>query len=146
MTHRRGIVAALALLALLLGSTAVQAQDGDGWTPEAVQDLVIERSQRYGARPSRVLAVAACETGQTWLPWRTDGRLLRGAHGELGIGQWLAGGAWLQTPHYRQWGYDVRLAYESGDPDAIVWDVDGLAWAFSPAAPSTMSGQWSCAW
>ncbi len=112
--------------------------------PGAVVAALRERALAHGADPALVLAVARCETGGTYWPWRADGSLLRGAAGELGIGQWLAGGAWYSTPHYREYGYDIRAAYASGDPEAIEWDIDALAWAFSPRAPAGFGRQWSC--
>lgn len=134
--------AILHLTVLTMLAVAPQAQRAI--SPDEVKAVLRERAETHGADVATVLRVADCETGGTWSPWRADGSLLRGSSGELGIGQWLAGGAWYETPGWRDYRYDLRAAYESGDPEALDWDLDNLAWAFGASAPARMRGQWSC--
>ena len=94
-----------------------------------------------------VLAVARCETGYTFMPWRENGNLRRGSLGEVGVGQWLPPveqNHWGRTPHWREYRYHILAAYVQGDPNAIWWDADALAWSMGPAAPAGFRSGWSC--
>lgn len=110
---------------------------------EAVRGLLRERALAHGADPAEVLAVAACETGGTFDPY------LVGGHGERGLGQWLPGrgNAWDLTPAWREQGIDIVSAYRRGDPDAVWFDADMLAWSFGAEAAARYPGlraHWSC--
>lgn len=105
------------------------------WTPTDIQDLIIDRANYYGANASELIRVASCETGGTFSPY------LIGSMGERGVAQWLPGNAaWRSTPAYKQYGIDIVSMYRSGDPDAIYFDIDMMAWAFA----NRMQSQWSC--
>lgn len=117
------------------------------WTAERTIALLTERAMAHGSDPYEVLAVARCETGWTFMPWRENGYLLRGSLGEVGVGQWLPPverNHWGRTPHYREYGYHIEVGYISGDPEAIWWDADALAWSMGPAAPWGFRQGWSC--
>ncbi len=135
------VVAVVGLLAGLISvtwaPTRVSAQMASYLDGDDLRSLAVERAEAWGASSSRVLAIVRCETGNKW---RTD---LIGAAGELGAGQWMAGGAWYATPQYRVLGVDIRTLYQEDHPDAPFWDMDGLAWSFSPAAPPGFIRQWS---
>ncbi len=134
---RATVMAGLAVY--VIGTSGVRPVFAESMlTRDELQSLIVERSEAWGASAQRVLGIARCETGGKW---RTD---LIGSSGELGVGQWLARGAWYETKHFKQDHIDVRALYQSGHPDAYWWDVDGLAWAFSPHAPSVFWQQWSC--
>ena len=107
-------------------------------SPDEVVELATERAIAWGASVPRVLGIIRCESGGTFSPH------LVGRDGELGLGQWLAGGAWYSTPQFRKWGLDIRALYRAGDPDATFWDIDGLSWSFSWQAPAEFWRQWSC--
>ena len=138
MTYRtaRRVILHAALLVLLAAVTAMPAKAT--MAPAWIADEVATRAAQYGASAARVLAVIDCETGGSFNP------NVIGSAGERGLGQWLAGGHWYATPHYRELGVDVRALYRAGDPDAVYWDLDGLAWAFSPLAPAGFWRGWSC--
>lgn len=146
---RAAVHAAIMLLALGAYATVYGGQAPPAYAHHVTQDDVIalatERAEAWGASPARVLSIIRCETGGKMRPDYPDGRLLVGSSGELGVGQWLRGGAWESTPQSRVLGINVRALYQNGDPEALFWDVDGLAWAFSPKAPRGMQAQWSCA-
>ncbi|MFN0073552.1 MAG: hypothetical protein ACKVVP_18880 [Chloroflexota bacterium] len=134
-------------------STASGAENVDAaildapWTAERTIELLIERAMAHGSSAYEVLAVARCETGYTFMPWRANGNLLRGSQGEVGVGQWLPPverNHWGRTPHWREHGYHVEIGYLSGDPSAIWWDADALAWSMGPMAPAGFRSGWSC--
>ena len=129
----------IVVMALIAFGPLVHQVHANHMSPDEVTDLATERAIAWGASVPRVLGVLACETGRTFNPH------VIGKAGELGGGQWLARGAWYGTKHFREWGIDVRAMYQEGHPDATFWDMDGLAWAFSPQAPPGFWRQWSCA-
>lgn len=141
MTYRtaRRIILHAVLLALIATASASSPPATAHRAPDWIADEVATRAAQYGAAPARVLAVIDCETGHSYSPF------VIGRAGERGLGQWLAGGHWYATPHYRELGVDVRAMYRDDNPDAVYWDIDGLAWAFSPLAPSGFWRGWSCA-
>ena len=119
-------------------SRGVEASVADEpWSAERTVALLTQRAIAHGSDPYEVLAVARCETGYTFMPWRDNGYLRRGSLGEVGVAQWLPPvqlNHWGRTPHWREYGYNVELGYLSGDPSAIWWDADALAWSMGPAA------------
>lgn len=117
------------------------------WTTERTIALLTERAMAHGSAVYEVLAVARCETGYTFMPWRDNGYLRRGSLGEVGVGQWLPPverNHWGRTPHWREHRYHILAGYLEGDPDAIWWDSDALAWSMGPAAPAGFKSGWSC--
>lgn len=130
---RRSVVALV--IAWSVAVTSGSEAQANHLTKDDVVALATERAEAWGARPSRVLAIIRCETGNTW---RSD---LIGKAGEVGRAQWLARGAWYGTRHYTEWGIDIRAMYHAGDPDAEFWDIDGLAHA---QARPDLAYQWSC--
>jgi hypothetical protein len=117
------------------------------WSAERTIALLTERAIAQGSSPYEVLAVARCETGYTFMPWRENGNLLRGSMGEVGVGQWLPPverNHWGRTPHWQEYQYHIMAAYVNGDPNAIWWDADALAWSMGPAAPAGFRSGWSC--
>jgi len=117
------------------------------WSAERTIALLTERALAQGSSPYEVLAVARCETGYTFMPWRENGNLRRGSMGEVGVGQWLPPverNHWGRTPHWQEYQYHIMAAYVNGDPDAIWWDADALAWSMGPAAPAGFRSGWSC--
>jgi hypothetical protein len=117
------------------------------WSAERTIELLTERAIAHGSSPNEVLAVARCETGYTFMPWRENGNLRRGSMGEVGVGQWLPPverNHWGRTPHWLEHQYHIMAAYVNGDPDAIWWDADALAWSMGPAAPRGFKSGWSC--
>lgn len=105
-----------------------------------VEQLIIERSEVHGAEVQEVLRVARCEN-RNLVPG-----LRNPTSGAIGIGQWLPGRGnhWDRTPHYREVGIDIHQAYVVGDVNALFYDVDALAWSFSPHAPQGNKRGWSC--
>lgn len=142
----------LALLlqaALLLVSAMAPTLEAfaDELTSDRVIELLVERALAQSADAHEVLVVARCETGFTFNPWRDDGSLRRGRLGEVGLGQWLPPverNHWGRTPHWKESGYHIEIAYEIGDPAAIWWDADALAWAMGPGAPLGFKRGWTC--
>jgi hypothetical protein len=130
------------------GAEPVEAEVVDEpWTAERTIALLTERALVHGSAVYEVLAVARCETGYTFMPWRENGYLRRGSLGEVGVGQWLPPverNHWGRTPHWREHQYHILAAYVQGDPSAIWWDADALAWSMGPAAPSGFRSGWSC--
>jgi hypothetical protein len=130
------------------GAKAVEAEVADEpWTGERTISLLTERAIAHGSAVYEVLAVARCETGYTFMPWRENGNLRRGSLGEVGVGQWLPPverNHWGRTPHWREYQYHILAAYVQGDPNAIWWDADALAWSMGPAAPAGFRSGWSC--
>ena len=123
------------------------AVEDEPWTAERTIALLTERALAHGSAVYEVLAVARCETGYTFLPWRANGYLLRGSLGEVGVGQWLPPverNHWGRTPHWREHRYHILAGYVQGDPSAIWWDADALAWSMGPAAPAGFRSGWSC--
>jgi hypothetical protein len=117
------------------------------WTAERTIALLTERALIHGSAVYEVLAVARCETGYTFMPWRENGYLRRGSLGEVGVGQWLPPverNHWGRTPHWREHQYHILAGYVQGDPAAIWWDADALAWSMGPAAPAGFRSGWSC--
>jgi hypothetical protein len=128
------------------GGVAASLAD-EPWTAERTVALLTQRAIAQGSDPYEVLAVARCETGYTFMPWRDNGYLRRGALGEVGVAQWLPpvqSTHWGRTPHWREYGYNIEVGYLSGDPSAIWWDADALAWSMGPAAPAGFRAGWSC--
>lgn len=119
---RLELIIALALLLNLFASSDA----------EAIERLIIERSGIHGANPTQVLRVARCES-------RLNPNAI-GASGERGIAQWHPRGIWYSTPAYREQGIDIRVEYIRGNTDAVYFDVDQMAWAFSRGYAS----HWSC--
>jgi hypothetical protein len=130
------------------GGIAAEAEVADEpWTGERTIALLTERAIAHGSAVYEVLAVARCETGYTFMPWRENGNLRRGSLGEVGVGQWLPPveqNHWGRTPHWREYRYHILAAYVQGDPNAIWWDADALAWSMGPAAPAGFRSGWSC--
>jgi hypothetical protein len=130
------------------GSGAVETAVADEpWTAERTIALLAERALANGSDPYEVLAVARCETGYSFMPWRDNGALRRGSLGEVGVGQWLPPverNHWGRTPHWREYQYHILAGYLEGDPSAIWWDADALAWSMGPAAPAGFRAGWSC--
>jgi hypothetical protein len=117
------------------------------WSAERTVALLTQRALAHGSDPYEVLAVARCETGYTFMPWRDNGYLRRGSLGEVGVAQWLPPvqlNHWGRTPHWREYGYNIEVGYLSGDPGAIWWDSDALAWSMGPGAPAGFRAGWSC--
>jgi hypothetical protein len=126
---------------------SVFVEEEEPWDGDHTVSLLIERALANGADPSEVLAVARCETGYTFMPWRDDGGLRRGSLGEVGVGQWLPPverNHWGRTPHWQEHHYHIELGYTIGDPQAIWWDADALAWSMGPNAPQGFRSGWSC--
>lgn len=138
MTWNARVVWNSVVLGLLAFGCIVSSTHASHITPEEVIALATERAEAWGASSETVLRVIRCETGGKYSPH------LVGRSGELGLGQWLRGGAWGSTRQSREWGIDVRAMYQAGDPDAVFWDIDGLSFAFSPQAPPNLRYQWSC--
>ena len=83
-------------------------------------------------------------------PWRDDGSLKRGSHGEVGVLQWLGpgqGNHWDRTPAWREERINILAEYQRGNPDALFYDVDMGSWSFGPEAQRLYPGNkrgWSC--
>lgn len=111
------------------------------YSQQEVQELIIDRAIVRGANPDEVLRVAMCETGQTLNPNKV------GIYGTIGIGQWMPpvyANHYGRTPHWTDYKYDLFEHYALGDPEAVSWDVDALAWSFSPSAPKGFKYGWQC--
>ena len=72
-------IAAAAYLGLVLAGTLYGPAVTDGY-PFASSLVSAAKYAEYA-----VLAVARCETGYTFMPWRENGYLLRGSLGEVGV-------------------------------------------------------------
>lgn len=125
---RRATLHAL-VLGLLLASTV-----GSGRASIGSDDVAAEIEQRaayYGASAGQMLRVARCES-------RLDPLAVNRGSGATGVFQWHPRGLWYATPHAQQ--VNIFELYRAGDPDAVYWDLDAAAWAFSRG----LQGHWVC--
>ena len=95
-------------------------------SPEEVKSLVLERASVHGA-DSRLLLCVILRENPSLDPTK------RGLLGEYGLSQWLPGrgNAWDETSAWLVQGIDIAREYEAGNPDAVFFDVDGIAELFA---------------
>jgi hypothetical protein len=124
-------VSALLGLLLLLGQVVPDA--------DTVQQMLMQAAVRHGTQIARLLAVAECETGRSWDPYRV------GRYGERGVGQWHPArtAAWRMTSYAKRdiWVTDL---YRDEASNATWIDLDGLAEVFAEQPESTLRNEWTC--
>ena len=100
-------------------------------------ELLTERAYAHGADPDIVIGFARCEGGGSLQPYAVGGL------GERGMAQWLPGRGnhWDMSPNWKVHRIDIVAMYRAGDPDAVFFDADSLAW-FVGEAPHLMRTGW----
>ncbi len=133
-----GFIRFAALMALALVLAAMPRVVSAAMSQDQLGELLRERAIAHNADPELVIGFARCEGGGSLTPDAI------GAAGERGMAQWYPGRGnhYDMTPNWTAHRIDVVALYRAGDPDAVWFDADSLAWFIGEGPRAAVRSGW----